>query len=694
MSRSCKHLFLYNPFNLVSLALSLFSFSAFSATASFSFIEFNLAFILGISLPLLTIIVLIKPNKLLSRRFPMLLTINLLAIFYVLISSTIYQSTLLLSLAMTFLCLLFYWPLTDYAEKKNKLFIYIQRFIIVCTVLYLCILWFIPSIDGYILWAVVSVFILTLAVVQLQQIFKKSKSFVIRLITQWLFTISFIITLYLWVNSDLNINLLVISLVACYLIAMINGCWLVVQILSKKVENRSATLKLTPPSVTYPSDPATNLPTYQQALNYIDNALKAKDKPRFVAIVFKPVNFQQVNNILGHKNSDILLLQLAYCLQKEVLDKPELINFNLVETPVRIARLQGLHFLVVLNVNASHHPDRVVIDDLCHKLAKAVPDAMSFKSFSLNFELSFGIAFIGEHGESIAEVIAHAEDALLDAENNQQMLSYFDNESVLYTEQRLREMENLKKDIVDENLHWFLQPQVNLSNRKISSFELKVHWYKKNNSPLELHQFIDTAEYSGEIYLLTKQMIKQAFQLLVRLNKLGNHQPISVKLLSQYLLEPELVNYIEKQIDEYDVPGSSLMIELTENIVLSASHRAKVIIDQLRSLKINIAISDFSGSYESLRYLRKMAVNQVKIDCSNLGENSSHYSDKAIVNALINLTRTMKLPLIGTGVNNQAIETVFTTMGGEYAQGAIINNGVVADELAIWLDKWHERYGR
>jgi EAL domain-containing protein (putative c-di-GMP-specific phosphodiesterase class I)/GGDEF domain-containing protein len=595
---------------------------------------------------------------------------------------------------MIFLCLLLYWPLKDYVEKKNKLFIYSLRFASFCAVLYLCILWFIHSIDGYTLWSVVSASILTLAVVQFKQIFKETKSFAIRLITLWLFTAIFIIAIYLWINSKLSVNLLVISLVVCYLISMINGCWLVVQTLSKKVDSTAVTLRVSPPSVTYPSDPATNLPTYQQALNYIDNALKAENKPRFVAIVFKPVNFQQVNNILGHKNSDILLLQLAYCLQKEVLDKSELINFNLAETPVRIARLQGLHFLVVLNVNASHHPDRVVIDDLCHKLAKAVPEAMSFKSFSLNFELSFGIAFLGEHGESITEVIAHAEDALLDAENNQQMLSYFDNESVLYTEQRLREMENLKQDIVDENLRWFLQPQVSLSNRRISAFELKVHWYKKNHSPLELHQFIDTAEYSGEIYLLTKQMIRQAFQLLVNLNKLGNYQPISVKLLSQHLLEPELVNFIEKQIDEYDVPGSSLMIEFTENIVLSASHRAKVIIDQLKSLKINIAISDFSGSYESLRYLRKMAVNQVKIDCSNLGENSSHYSDKAIVNALINLTRTMKLPLIGTGVNNQAIETVFTNMGGEYAQGAIIDNGVVADELAIWLDKWHERYGR
>jgi len=688
----CRHFFSHSRLNLRVLLLSFFSFSAVSAPATFSFVEFNIAFILGLSLSLLVIIALITPNKLITWRFPASLTVNLLAMLYTVAYLTTNQIIILMSLAIIFLCLLFYWPLLNYAKKEGRLFLLTHIVVGVCTALYLSVLWFVPSIDAYTLWGAVSVLIMIIAAVHIQQAFDYDKAFAGRLIAQWLITACFIVILYLWVNSKLNVNVLVVSTVACYIIAMINGCWLVVQVLSSKIENNSDTVIT--PIIAYPSDPATNLPTYQQALNNIESALKVDNDLRCVVIVFKPINFQQVNSILGHKNSDILLLQLAYCLQKEAVGKMELINFNSAETPIRIARLQGLHFLVVLDVNNSHHPERVIVDDLCQQFSKAVPDAMSFKSFSLNFELAFGIAFIDEHGESLAEVIAHAEDALLEAENNKQMLSYFDNESVLYTEQHLREMESLKQDILDQNLRWFLQPQVGLSNRKITGFELKVHWYKKNNSPLELHQFVETAEYSGEIYLLTKQMIKQAFQLLVSLNKLGEQQSISIKLLSQYLLEPDLVTFIEKQIEQHGVSGNLLVIELTEEIVLSASHRAKIIIDQLRSLKISIAIADFSGSYESLRYLRKVAINQIKIDCSHLGESRGNNADKAIVNALVNLTRTMKLPLIGTGINNQAIEKIFSTMGGEYAQGAVINKGVVPDELEIWLNEWHQRHGR
>ena len=159
-----------------------------------------------------------------------------------------------------------------------------------------------------------------------------------------------------------------------------------------------------------------------------------------------------------------------------------------------------------------------------------------------------------------------------------------------------------------------------LKDKKLVGFELLVQWHNESNIPIEFQGFIDTAEHSGEIYLLTKQMITRAFKLILKLQRASNYERVSIKLLSQYLLEPDLVSFIEKQITTYNVPAKYLVIELPEKIVLSASERAKNIIDELKSLNVNIAISDFSGSYESLRYIRKMAVHQVKIDCERITE--------------------------------------------------------------------------
>ena len=439
-------------------------------------------------------------------------------------------------------------------------------------------------------------------------------------------------------------------------------------------------------------DPATNLPTAQHALKQFAQALKETKSSQLAAIVFKPVNFQQVNEILGHHNSDILLLQLAFCLKRNVEENSDLLNFDRGSKAVRLARLHGLDFLVVFDLSKTKHDTKSVIDNLCKQLTKAVPEALSFKSFSLNFELAFGVAISGEHGNNVDEIVSHATDALLKGAVNGQAIQYFDNSAVLYTEQQLRLMERLRQDILSEDLRWYLQPQVNINDNSIIGFELKVHWYASEEKPLELVDFIDLAEHSGEVYLLTKQMFKQAFKSLFSLHKLGVYQRVSVNLSSKNLLEPDLVDYIEQQMKNYNIAGKYLMIELNEQVMLSACQRAKNTIDQLKSFDITIAIDNFSGSYESLRYLRKMAIHQVKINCQELGNREDNRADKAIINALITLTRSMKVPLIGTNINKHETVNSYISMGGSLVQGDIINRGVVPDEIEIWLKRWFAQH--
>lgn len=438
----------------------------------------------------------------------------------------------------------------------------------------------------------------------------------------------------------------------------------------------------------YPRDVATNLPIAQHALKQFEHALKSKKNSRLAAIVFKPINFQQVNTILGRHNSDILLLQLALCLKKGIENNSNLLNFDNSSKTVKIARLHGLDFLVVFDLSNTKHDEKSVIDELCQQLTKAVPNAMSFKSFSLNFELAFGVAVSKEHGNSVSEIISHATDALLKGVSCGQTIQYFDNSSIFYTEQKLRLMDRLRQDILDENLQWYLQPQVNINDHTIVGFELKVNWQISNEESLELVNFIDLAEHSGELYLLTKQMLKHAFKALFTLHKIGVYQQVSVNLISQNLLEPDLVDYIELQMKNYNITGKYLMIELDEQVMLSACQRAKNTIDQLKSLDVTVAIDNFSGSYESLRYIRKMAIHQVKINCQELSATDDNRAVKAIINALITLTQSMNLPLIATHINKTEVVNSYIAMGGKLIQGDIINKGVHINEIESWVQEW------
>jgi EAL domain-containing protein (putative c-di-GMP-specific phosphodiesterase class I)/GGDEF domain-containing protein len=513
--------------------------------------------------------------------------------------------------------------------------------------------------------------------------------------------------MFAWLNTYLAFTSVVIFAILSYLFALINGNWSLISQLDATSDDNNATVSRNDISeedlFSYTHDLATNLPTYQQALKFINHEFKHDKVKKLAIVVLKPINFQQVNSVLGHHNSDILLLQLAYCLQQNINDiegkndiengfeKKGLLVFDDGNQPARIARLPGLHFMVALDLSQSSYDKKSMVQDLCRQLSTSVPDAMSFKSFSLSFELAFGVAFTGEDGNNISEVVAHATDALLIAETNHQNIEYYDHNNALFTERQLSNMERLKQDIINDNIIWYLQPQINMNDKNIKGFELMGHWYKSADKPIELNEFLKIAELSGDIYDLTKHMINQACKTIAQLSSYGVSYSVSVNLSSKDLLEPELVNYIEQQVALNRIASKYLVIEFNESVILSDGERAQSLISQLNALGVSIAIDDFTGSYESLRYLRKTSINQVKISCKTLSNNEEDRVDKAIINALINLSRSMKLPFIGINIDNAAIGDLFLSMGGVVTQGYAVKHGVVIEELELWLEQWFKK---
>lgn len=700
MNNSCLQLFLLSKNKLwirfVLFFLGLISFPS-AAAEQFSFIEYNLAFVLGLSLPILVITALLQKKIPINWGFPAFITLSTLLLFYSISTFSNLQALWSLTAAIIFLASIYLWPFFNGTEQvdKNKNILIISMIGIAIT--FIASIWFIPKIDAYSTWVIASTLILIIALFRIVTLIKQPKQYSNRMLFQWLLASAFSVSIYLWLTTKLSANSLVAVCVLTYLTALINGCWVLVQQIYSEMSSLTEvkTEKITPNDLfVYTHDPATNLPTYQHAIKQFEQVLYNNHTPKYAAIVFQPINFSQVNSILGHHNSDVLLLQLAFCLQEKSSENNDLVNFETSQPAVRLARLQGLRFLVIIDLSNNHHPEQTVIDDLCKQLASAVPDALSFKSFSLNFELAFGVSITQEHNENVGQLIAHAEDALLVAQNNNQMINYFNSSHLLYTDKQLAKMETLKSSIINEQLEWYVQPQINLRSKRIVGFALSAFWQpnKNNETKLTLSEFINTAELSGDIYLLARQMITQAFKLLFTLHKSGNYQHVSVNLSSKYLLEPDLINFIESQKDRYNIATKYLLIELSEELIFSENVDVKNFTDQLKALDIGIIIANFSGSYDALRFLRKALVNRIKISCQPLTDHAEMATDKAIINALINLASTMKIPLIGTDIDNKFIELSYSTMGGELAQGKAITASVLPEKIMVWLATWYKQY--
>ncbi len=679
-------------FSLAIIAnLLLGSFPAFSASHLFSFIEFNIAFVLGLSLPVLLLVVIIKPLPAINKGLPILLTITLVVLLYLLNylpQKYGYINLILSGLMLQTSC---YWALNYHlVESVSKPKLIVKNLIFILLLCLFAFLLFSGFASSQTAWLIFSS-LQMLTVLSYIWLMRRNKPEIkSRLISLLMINVLFAVSVYFWSSGHVSLNAFVGVSVLTYLLTMANGCWYLVNRLTAKTSEPKALAVKSSFIESY--DPVTNLPSYQYALSLFEHSLKLNASARYAVIVFKATNFQQVNSVLGHHNSDILLLQLAYSLQQSIVNHDELLNFSECDSPVRLARLQGLHFLVVMDMSQNKHSDEIVIEQLCKELVLAVPEPMSFKSFSSFFTLAFGVAFVGKNSHNVSEVIAHAEDALLQAEQQYQQVSFFNEELATFNIQQLQKMEQLKQAIQDDTLQWRLQPQIKLKTKEIMAFEMQVTWQRKSDDRLDLAQIMTIAEQSGDAYTLSRKMVDQTFKSLVELKKLNTLVPIAIKLTGDSLLEPDLVEYIEQQSLLHDVDCQFLLVEVHEAILLKASPQAKASIDQLKSLSINIVIDEFSGSYEALRYIRRLAISGIKIDCHTLANALSGSSDKAIINALITLTRKMDLPLIGTNINAVAIEEMFIAMGGEYAQGKHYSNGISEKELPHWLTAWQKQY--
>lgn len=437
-------------------------------------------------------------------------------------------------------------------------------------------------------------------------------------------------------------------------------------------------------------DTVTNLPSLAQAIAIIEDKLQEVQTSDFAFLAFKPLNFSQVNRVIGHQNSDLMLLQFAYKLAKFTRDNQLLVNFGVPSSPERVCRLNGLDFLVVIDKRQCQHPIKIVLESVAKELTEVAPKAMSFRNFSLNYELTFG-ANLPSSNFSANLMIAQTSDALLLAERSASPLAYYNHESEIFSEYQLSNMEKVRSALEEGRASCLYQPQVSASTRKVKGFEVIFDPSSVLNEQLESKQFMRLVENTGVIYMITQLSIGAALDLLAVLAK--NNQEnlkVSINLSSQDLLQPELADFIEEQAQKRSVLLEHLVIEISEGILLSGAFRARMMIDQLRALGIQIAVDDFSGSYEALKYLRKASIAQVKIDCLHLGEQDRYAADKTIVMALVNVIRKMEIPVIATEINRQSTQKAILEVGGDTVQGKIVHSGLALNQLESWLVNWQK----
>ncbi|WP_166252591.1 bifunctional diguanylate cyclase/phosphodiesterase [Marinobacter salicampi] len=379
-------------------------------------------------------------------------------------------------------------------------------------------------------------------------------------------------------------------------------------------------------------------------------------------------HFKRINDTLGHDAGDILLQELANRLRGSLREEDT------------IARLGGDEFAVLLNqVNGAEG---------CEKVARALLDAITepveVPGGELIITSSIGITLAPDDGRSYEQLLKNADMAMYRAKkagrNNIQFFSSDMNEDMLRQMTMERE---LREGIRAGQLELHYQPIVHTRSGRISGLEALLRWKHPRRGMLTPSHFIDVAEQTGQLQALGEWVCLNACLQARAIQAMSGYPvTISINLSSRQYNHPRLADQLDTIIRETRLDPGLLMVEIDERILSDRTDETAVTLKKLKALGIGLVLDRFGSGLSSLRLLRDLPFDQVKIDKYLLQHAPEEENTAAIVHTLINLARQLSLTVVAAGVETADQDSFLRQAGCHLLQGHRYCHPVSSDELA------------
>lgn len=417
-------------------------------------------------------------------------------------------------------------------------------------------------------------------------------------------------------------------------------------------------------------DPLTGLPNRILFESRLQAALldATTDAQRGAVLFIDLDRFKHINDSLGHPVGDLLLKSIAARLKDQLRD---------IDT---VARLGGDEFIILLPglhnaADAEHVASKVLA---CFSAPFEADDHEFFTSASI------GISLYPEHGNDVATVVKNADAAMYRAKSKgRNRIEFYTRDLTFQANERMALENELRRALERGELSLYYQPKLCLQNRRLIGAEALIRWHHPLFGEISPERFIPLAEENGLILPLGDWVLAEACrQMREWQDRHAPFGPLSVNLAGAQLRQPQLVERINRLLQDTGVVPCHLQLEITEGFIMSQAEEALAVLHALKALGVQLAIDDFGTGYSSLSYLKRLPLDIIKIDKSFVRGLPDDLEDAAIARAIIALGRSMQLTVIAEGVETHAQEAFLTAEGCEQIQGYVVSRPLPADVFA------------
>jgi diguanylate cyclase (GGDEF)-like protein len=380
-------------------------------------------------------------------------------------------------------------------------------------------------------------------------------------------------------------------------------------------------------------------------------------------------HFKEVNDALGHHVGDRLLAAVGPRLAETIREED------------LMARLGGDEFGVLVRDVA----DDATAIGIADRLIEGLHHPVTVDELDLDVSASIGISFYPDHASDADTLLRHADVAMYASKETGTTFEVYDESIDTHKPELVKLVSQVRPAIDDEQFRMYFQPKIRLSDGRVAGAEALIRWHHPTLGRLSPAAFIPMVEKTVLLQPLTHWALNDVLRVWRRWSDEGIKIPVAVNVSPRTLLDQDLPQVVGDLLARWGVPPRYLRLELTENFLVADSGRSDTVLNGLSQVGVGLSIDDFGTGFSSLSYLKRLPIEEIKIDRSFVSHMMERVEDFTIVRATVELGRNLGLRVVAEGVQDRDTFDRLGDFGCDEAQGYYIARPLEPEDFWRWL---------